>query len=493
MKKRSKSSGRPGEVDYPPPPRRASSNIGSGRVVLGLVAVPYVALAQSGQGTPLEIDPFIRATLWPALVWILALIFINAVLTASETAMTLLRPSHARAMEKDEANSKKLNDLLAIRIEAIGGLALCRQTILWWIVISSLVPAVAVAKAAATNGVTFLTLLGWWLVIGIPIAAVNLIFGDLIPRTLSVQKPVQVALRLFRTTRIASLLFKVPSRTIMALASIFTNRFGARATFVVGNQAEEEIKSLAESAEQSGELEVGEKELLHSVFEFTDTIAREIMTPRVDMDALPITATVAELVATIQETGRSRIPIFESTDDQIIGFIHAKDLLAVRSEDAKSPVNLRTLLRKVMFVPENKGIHDLLREMRVDRYQLAIIQDEFGGTAGLVTIEDIVEELVGEIVDEYDKEVPDVLTNGSGWIVAGKTNLYDLNSTIHSDFESDEFDTVGGYVFGLFGRQPNIGEKVRDGDFEFEVLEADGRRITSLHVVRETASISVAQ
>lgn len=492
MKKRSKSTGRPGEVDNPPP-RRATWNYKTTLTVLCIGAVPYLALAQSAETTPLEIDPFIRATLWPALVWILALVFINAILTASETAMTLLRPSHARAMEKDEVNAKKLNDLLAIRVEAIGGLALCRQTILWWIVISSLIPAIALGKAAANDGLTFMTILGWWLAIGIPVAALNLIFGDLIPRTLSVQKPVQVALRLFRTTRIASLLFKVPSRTIMALASIFTNRFGARATFVIGNQAEEEIKSLAESAEQSGELEVGERELLHSVFEFTDTIAREIMTPRVDMDALPITATVTELVEIIHETGRSRIPIFETTDDQIIGFIHAKDLLSVKAAQTETPLNLRTLLRKVMFVPENKGIHDLLREMRADRYQLAIIQDEFGGTAGLVTIEDIVEELVGEIVDEYDKEVPDVMLNGTGWIVAGKTNLYDLNTAIQSDFESEEFDTVGGFVFGLFGRQPAIGDKVRDGDYEFEVLEADGRRITSLHLVRETATVSMTQ
>jgi len=207
------------------------------------------------------------------------------------------------------------------------------------------------------------------------------------------------------------------------------------------------------------------------------------MTPRVDLDAVNIDTDPSDIIRVIQESGHSRIPVFEDTDDQIIGIIHAKDLLTARLK-GDLPLNLRTLLRPALFVPENKDLYDLLRDLRLSRSQMAIVQDEFGGTAGIVTIEDIVEELVGDIVDEYDVETPDITPDGIGFHVNGKTNLDDLNGEVGSNFDSEEFDTVAGFVFGLFGRQPKVGEYITDGDYRFCVVESDGRRITRLRLER---------
>jgi len=178
----------------------------------------------------------------------------------------------------------------------------------------------------------------------------------------------------------------------------------------------------------------------------------------------------------IDDSGHTRIPLFEGSDDQILGFVHAKDLLMALT-DGTERVNVRKLMRPALFVPENKDLHELLKEMRQGRVQMAIVQDEFGGTAGIVTIEDIVEELVGDIADEYDDEVPEILKSGDDWILLGKTRLDDVNQAAGTSWDNDGFDTIGGYVFGLFGRQPKQGESMTADGWKFVVEETDGRRI----------------
>jgi putative hemolysin len=270
------------------------------------------------------------------------------------------------------------------------------------------------------------------------------------------------------------------ARPFVLVGNLIAKAGGGSVSLRTSNQMGEEIRSLVDSAEESGEFEADETSLIHSVLEFGETIAREIMTPRTDLDAASLETNPFDLVEIIQKSGHSRIPMFEGTDDEIVGIIHAKDLLM--SMIRGKPVNLRSLMRPALFVTENKNIHDLLAEMRHHRTQLAVVKDEFGGTSGIVTIEDIIEEIVGEIQDEYDDEEPIVSETGSGFVVEGKTHIDDVNEEIGTSFESEDFDTIGGFVFGLFGRQPRPGEWIEHNEHQFTVAETDGKRILKVRI-----------
>lgn len=263
---------------------------------------------------------------------------------------------------------------------------------------------------------------------------------------------------------------------VTGISSLLSQRFGMLPMFAAPPVTEEDLREMVEASGAEGGLIEDEKEMIHSIIEFTDTIAREVMTPRTDIDAVERSATASEVAQMIQETGHTRIPVYEGNIDRIVGTIHAKDLLSsILSGNGK---DISAIIRPALFIPVTKDLHQLLQEFRRSRTLMAIVQDEFGGTAGLVTIEDLVEEIVGEIVDEYDVEEPEVQCLAANeWLIDGRAHLDDVNDEIGSNFESEEFDTVGGYIFGLFGRQPGQGESVEDGDWRLAVDETDGRRV----------------
>lgn len=416
----------------------------------------------------------------------IVVIFANALFVAAETSIDLLRPSHIRFAEKEDKNARVLQELYENKSKYVASCTLGSQTMRAWMIILSFVPAPGFGELLANRfgwSFGFGTILLAAVIITVPVAAMNLILGELVPKSYAGAHPQNVATKLFGLIRVFTIIFAVPATIVMGGASLITSRFGAKASFALPNQAEEEIKDLVETAEESGEIESDERELLHSVFEFSDTVAREVMTPRVDMDALPVDSDPRAMIELIQDSGHSRIPVYDNTDDEIVGIVHAKDLLLAAIKNGRE-LNLRELMRPAIFVPENKNLHELLKEMRLGRSQLAVVQDEFGGTAGIVSIEDIVEELVGEIVDEYDVEEPDLIMKENGFVVDGKKNLDDLNSEIGTSFDSEEFDTIGGYVFGLFGRQPKCKEFIDNEGYRFEVEETDGRRISRIYVER---------
>jgi CBS domain containing-hemolysin-like protein len=208
------------------------------------------------------------------------------------------------------------------------------------------------------------------------------------------------------------------------------------------------------------------------------------MTPRVDIKAAPATATVQEIIKIIRETGHTRIPVYEGSLDNIIGIVHAKDLL--RYCDSTAKFCLREVLRPAFFVPESKRVVELLQEMRRQRTHMAILQDEYGGTSGLVTLEDLVEEIVGEIQDEYDVEPEppiETLPDGS-LLIDARMHLDDASELLGIPLESDEFDTLGGYVFGQLGHQPTEGEAVRVDGWELRVHAIEGHRIRTVQATR---------
>jgi len=412
-----------------------------------------------------------------------AVIIINSMFSAAAGALEILRPLHIKQVKDGQEKLKaRLLSLMDRKARLLAACAVGNHFAQICLIFLSflLAPGIAEMITPGMETPSFGNLMVAAMIAALPVVAVNLVFGELVPKSFGGIFPHRTAFALDRFVSAAAILLSLFAYPIAALANLITSRFGGRAGFASENPAEEEIKNLVESAQETGEIEKDEKELLHSVFEFTDTVAREVMTPRVDLDALPISSEPSRVVALIQETGHSRIPLYEDTDDQIVGIIHAKDVLSAMVTG--NAVHLRSLMRTPLFVPETKNLHELLQEMRNSKSQMAIVQDEFGGTAGVVTIEDIVEELVGDIVDEYDNEEPAVVPSGKGWLIDGKTHREDVNHEIGSQFESDQFDTIGGYVFGLFGRQPSEGEAIDDFGYRFTVAQTDGRRIHRLLV-----------
>ncbi|AIE83559.1 hemolysin family protein [Fimbriimonas ginsengisoli] len=460
-------------------------NIGYG--VVGLMASALTAMwflgERGGAQLSLAANEPIPVSGSAFIALIVAVIFLNALFVAAETAVDLLRAIHVKHVkEEDRANRERLQDLVDNKQRYATACTLASR-------IARVIIALAIVLLAASfdlgpnrsGSVEIGHFLMNLVFVAIPVSLVNLVVGELVPKSFASLHPHRTGLRLYRLIRAAAVVFSVPASLLVGVANLVTRTFGGRASFTMPNQAEEEIRTIVESAQESGEIEIDEKKLLNSVFEFTDTVAREIMTPRVDMDAMPIKSDPADLVRVMQESGHSRIPLYEETDDQIVGIVHAKDILMRMVGD--DPISIRDIMRPALFVPEGKNLHELLREMRQGRSQMAVVQDEFGGTAGIVTIEDIVEELVGDIVDEYDTEEPEPVESDTGGFVAeGKTHLDDVNEEIGSSFESEEFDTVGGYVFGLFGRQPKPGESIQSEGYRFLVLETDGRRILKLRI-----------
>ena len=224
------------------------------------------------------------------------------------------------------------------------------------------------------------------------------------------------------------------------------------------------------------------RELLQSIVDFTETVAREVMTPRPDIIAVRIDATLQDLRTVFREEQYSRMPVYRDNLDNIIGIVFVKDLVAL-PPGTEPPMT--TLMRAAHFVPESKRVSELLKEMQRRQTQMAIVVDEYGGTAGLVTVEDLLEEIVGEIRDEYDVESETVTDEGNGtFVFSGKVSVDEVRDRLNVDIEREGFETVGGYLLSQLGRMPYVGETFEVGDLSFEVLEVERRRITKVRARR---------
>ncbi len=252
-----------------------------------------------------------------------------------------------------------------------------------------------------------------------------------------------------------------------------------------GSVTEDELKTLVDAGQEEGVFELGERRMIYSIFQLGDTLAREIMVPRIDMMVLDVNTPLLEAVDNLLYSGHSRVPVFEDTVDHLIGLLYAKDLLKVWREGRKSE-SIRDLLRPVYFVPEAKKADELLAEMQKQRIHMAVIVDEYGGVAGLVTLEDIVEEIVGEIQDEYDQgeEAPyQKLADGS-YSFQGRIDMDDFNEMMNSDLPRDDADTLGGYIYSRLGRVPTVGEKISSGNLLLTVEQVSAHRIRKVNAQR---------
>jgi putative hemolysin len=244
------------------------------------------------------------------------------------------------------------------------------------------------------------------------------------------------------------------------------------------NVTEDELKTLVDAGQEEGVIQQGERRMIYSIFQLGDTLAREIMVPRIDMLALDVTTPLNDAVRALLKSGHSRVPVFEESVDNMLGLLYAKDLLRVWQEGSQLE-SLRDLLRPAYYVPEAKKADELLAEMQSQRIHMAVVVDEYGGVAGLVTLEDIVEEILGEIRDEYDQaeESPYMVDKNGDYVFQGRVDLDDFNETVGSQLPKDEADTIGGFIYSRLGRVPDVGDQVEEGHLLLVVDQVSGRRI----------------
>jgi len=248
----------------------------------------------------------------------------------------------------------------------------------------------------------------------------------------------------------------------------------------------EEIRLLVEQSQESGQMQAHDADLIDAVFEFSEKNAREVMTPRTALVALPVEATLSEVLNVVQESGLSRYPVYDESIDNIIGVVLAKDLLKLLAPRANTEAfDLPSIMRPVHVIPGSREVEEVLADFKRLKEHMAVVLDEYGGTAGVVTMEDLLEEIVGEILDEYDTpedaEAP-LDTRAGDTLVPGSTHIGELNEHFTLTIPDEDYTTIGGYVFGVLGRLPVVGDRVVAGGAIFTVREMDGRRIESLSV-----------
>jgi CBS domain containing-hemolysin-like protein len=286
--------------------------------------------------------------------------------------------------------------------------------------------------------------------------------------------------------------FTVMARAVQPVTAVVLHLAGlrrARPPAVPVSAADEEeeqgeaAEAYLEAGEQEGLIETEERRLIQSIVEFGDTLVREVMTPRPDIVAIHDEATLGELRALLREQTYSRIPVFKESLDNVLGFVFVKDLVQFACDDTRT---ITSLVRPAYFVPETKRVSELLREFQRQRVQVAVVVDEYGGTAGLVALEDLIEEIVGEIRDEYDEESESITDEGSGvFVFSAKVDIDEVGDRLGVDIEREGFETVGGYLLSNLGRVPAVGEKFEIDGLAIEVLEAERRRVHKVRIRRQ--------
>ena len=322
----------------------------------------------------------------------------------------------------------------------------------------------------------------WLAVVAMTVAL--LIVGEITPKTFAAKHADRLALWVGRPVAWVAVLLSPAIRVLSLVSDLLVRPLGGRVNFASPLVTEEEIRLLVRVGEEEGVIEADQRQMIHSIFEFGDTVVREVMVPRIDMVCVEDSTSVDGVLRVILEEGHSRVPVYHDTIDQIVGVVHVKDLLShIKAGHHSLPA--REVMRPAYFVPESKRLDDLFREMRRKRTQMAIVVDEYGGTAGLVTVEDLLEEIVGPILDEYDVEEKLFETvDEHTAIVDGRLSIEEVNELMNLDLPTGEVDTIGGFVYSLLGHVPAQGEKVISGGAEIVVEKLEGHRIARVRISR---------
>ena len=399
------------------------------------------------------------------------LIGLSAFFSASETALVSLSKIRLRKMvEDDEKNAKLINKLVDNPNKLLGA-----------ILIGNNIVNIGASALATTIAVDIYGSKGA-LISTIVMTISILIFGEVTPKSLAAQNSEKTSIKVAKPIHLITIIL-MPFITVLTfITNGLVRLLGGT---INSNQpliTEEELKTIVNVSLEEGVLEGDERQMIYNVFEFGDSQAKDVMTPRTNMAVVNVNSTYEELLEFLKEENFSRIPVYEEDVDDIIGIMHVKELILYL--DHKDNFNLRDIIRPAYFTHEFKSTAELFDEMRLKRIPVAIILDEYGGTAGMVTTEDLVEEIVGEIKDEYDEEHEEIeVIREDEYLVDGSTKLDLLNEMIGTTIESEDFDSIGGFIIGILDRFPEEYETIEYENIKFIIENVDKNRIEKVRIL----------
>lgn len=403
------------------------------------------------------------------LIFLLVLIALSALFSASETALTSLSKIRIRQMIDEEVRGAK----------TIGKLVEDPGKLLSSILVGNNVVNIGSSALATSIAIKQFGQKGVGIATGIMTILV-LIFAEITPKSLASRNPEKVSLGIARYIHLLTVLLSPIALVFTHITNLILKLFGVKIDKAKPFITEEELKTMLDVSHEEGVLEIEERKMINNVFEFGDSQVKDVMVPRTDMVAIEVNSTYDEIMNIFKEEQFSRIPVYRETIDDIIGILHVKNLAFINGEG----FDIFEVMREPYFTYEFKKTAELFDEMRKNRASLTIVLDEYGGTVGIITMEDLVEEIVGEIEDEYDEDDIGIqVIKEDEYIIDGSIKIDVVNEMIGTDIESEDFDSIGGFVIGEMGRFPEKGEVLEHENIKFIIEDIDRNRIKKMKVL----------
>jgi len=421
-------------------------------------------------------DPLNLIILIFEVIALFGFITLSAFFSGTETALFSLNKLQLKKMQKKEENNWRVKSIIRLLDDP--------QRTLISILIGNMFVNISASSLATYLAIKLIGNIGVGIASGIMIFII-LVFGEIIPKSLAVANAEDISKRVARPIEIISTGLFPLIKVFKSVISTLYYFFGKKNIREKKEITEEDLITLIDAGKDEGVIEEEENAMIRNIFEFGDTMVKEVMIPRVDMDCIPSDTKLNLILKLIKKMGHSRIPVYEETIDNIIGILYAKDLLGIYEQWYISKEKF-DIIREAYFVPENKKIDELLDIFQKDRIQIAIAIDEYGGTAGLITMEDVVEEVVGEIIDEYDKEIKLFEIIEDNIIIADAIISIDkINEILKIEIPENGFETLGGFIFDLLGRVPKKGEKIKYQNCQMIIEQVVKNRIRRVKIIKE--------
>ena len=419
---------------------------------------------------------------WIKMILLLILLFCSAFFSAAETAVSSLRRIHMGDAKKKNKKEVILLNLWLKNPNELLATLLFGKTVSYLLLIS--ITALLLENYYLTDLKGIFNRYVYMSVVFVIMGALMLIFTEIIPRVYAKNNVFKLSAALIVPLNAARIVLRPFILIFIEISKFILKIFKVRLEEKMFEITEEDIKIFVKEGTESGVIEEGEKEMIHSIFEFSDTTVKEILTPRTMVFALDMERTLGEVWDEILEQGFSRIPVYNETIDKIIGILHMKDLFKYNKE-RDSDIRIRDLIKEAYFIPATKTLVELLEEFKRKQIHMAIIIDEYGGTLGIITIEDLLEEIVGEIRDEFDQEEESIQQiRETIYDIRGDTLIEELNDELSINIPiSEEYDTVSGYVQDELGKVAELYDQVKGNGFILKVMDINNKRIEKIRVI----------